>query len=96
MTLVPLTRRPASVVAEPLTTPLPRLSDVVHAVVATFGVSGWRLRFGPGGREVVVARLAEADAVARGLVGSVLGVPAEAVRIRITPDRATLDALRRS
>ncbi|WP_433784300.1 hypothetical protein ACQPX6_29265 [Actinomycetospora sp. CA-101289] len=91
-----MTRRPASVVAEPLTTPLPRLSDVVHAVVATFGVSGWRLRFGPSGREVVVARLAEADGAARRLVGSVLGVPAEAVRIRITPDRATLDALRRS
>ena len=95
MTLVPLTRRPARVVAEPLTTPLPRLADVVHAVTATFGSSGWTLRFGPAGREAVVARLADADGAARRLVGSVLGVPAEAVRIRITPDRATLDALRR-
>jgi hypothetical protein len=96
VTLVPLARRSARVVAEPLTTPLPRLSDVVHAVTATFGPSGWTLRFGPGGREVVVARLADADGAARRLVGSVLGVPAETVRIRITPDLATLVALRRS
>jgi len=95
VTLVPLTRRPSRAVAEPLTLPLPRLADVVHAVTATFGTSGWTLRFGPSGRSVVVARLAEADAAARRLVGSVLGVPAEAVRIRITPDRTTLEALRR-
>jgi hypothetical protein len=97
VTLVPLTPRSARFVAEPLTTPLPRLADVVHAVTATFGPSGWTLRFGPAGREAVVARLADADAdgAARRLVGSVLGVPAETVRIRITPDRATLDALRR-
>jgi hypothetical protein len=95
VTLVPLTRRSARTVAEPLTTPLPRLADVVHAVTATHRSSGWTLRFGPTGREVVVARLAEADIAARRLVGSVLGVPAEAVRVRITPDRATLEALRR-
>jgi hypothetical protein len=95
VTLVPLTRRPTRAVAEPLTTPLPRLTDVVHAVTARFGSSGWTLRFGPAGEQVVVARLAEADAAARRLVGGVLGVPAEAVRIRITPDRATLEALRR-
>lgn len=96
MTLVPLTRRPARVVAEPLTAPLPRLADVVHAVTATFGPSGWSLRFGPDGRQAVVARLADADGAARRLVGAVLGVPAETVRIRITPDLATLAALRRS
>ncbi|PVZ11111.1 hypothetical protein [Actinomycetospora cinnamomea] len=95
MTLVPLTRRPARGVAEPMTMPLPRLADVVHAVTARFGSSCWTLRFGPGGEQVVVARLAEADAAARRLVGRVLGVPADAVRIRITPDLATLEALRR-
>jgi hypothetical protein len=96
VTLVPLTRRPAHGVAEPLTTPLPRLSDVVHAVTATFGPSGWTLRFGPAGREAVVARLADADGAARRLVGSVLGAPAETVCVRITPDLATLTPLRRS
>jgi hypothetical protein len=95
VTLVPLTRRPARAVAEPLTMPLPRLADVVHAVTATHRSSGWTLRFGPSGHHVVVDRLADADAAARRLVGSVLGVPAAAVRIRITPERDTLAALRR-
>jgi ApbE superfamily uncharacterized protein (UPF0280 family) len=78
-----------------MTVPLPRLADVVHAVTATFGSTGWTLRFGPADQSVVVGRLADADAAARRLVGSVLGVPAAAVRIRITPDRATLAPLRR-
>jgi len=95
VTLVPSTRRPVRVVADPLTSRLPRLTDVVHAVTATFGASGWTLRFGPAGRQVVVDRLADADLAARRLVGSVLGVPADTVRIRITPDRATLEAPRR-
>jgi hypothetical protein len=96
VTLVPLTRRRAHAVAEPLTTPLPRLADVVHAVTATFASSGWTLRFGPSGQQVVVDRLAEADAAARRLVGAVLGLPEAAVRIRITPDGASLASLRRS
>jgi ApbE superfamily uncharacterized protein (UPF0280 family) len=78
-----------------MTVPLPRLADVVHAVTATFGSTGWTLRFGAADQSVVVGRLADADAAARRLVGSVLGVPAAAVRIRITPDRATLAPLRR-
>lgn len=94
MTLVPLTRR-SDRVAEPLTLPLPRLVDVVHPVTATFHATGWTLRFGPSDRSVVVDRLADADAAARKLVGAVLGVPAASVRIRITPDRATLAPLRR-
>ena len=73
MTLVPLTRRRTPVVAEPLTRPLPRLTDVVHAVTATFASGGWTLRFGPSGQQVVVDRLAEADAAARRLVGAVGG-----------------------
>jgi hypothetical protein len=96
VTLVPLTRRRAPVVAEPLTRPLPRLSDVVHAVTATFASGGWTLRFGPSGQQVVVDRLAEADAAARRLVGAVLGLPDAAVRVRITPDGASLASLRRS
>ncbi|MDD7940749.1 hypothetical protein PHK61_20195 [Actinomycetospora lutea] len=96
MTLVPLTRRPPRVAAEPLTMPMPRLTDVVHAVTATFGSTGWTLRFGPSGQQVVVDRLSEAHAAARRLVGAALGLPAAAVRIRITPDRATLAPLRRS
>ncbi|GAA4884426.1 hypothetical protein GCM10023203_40530 [Actinomycetospora straminea] len=95
MTLVPLTRRPARVVAEPLTAPLPRLADVVHAVTATFGSTGWTLRFGPSDQHVVVERLADAHPAARRLVGAVLGVPAAVVRVRITPDGATLAPLRR-
>jgi hypothetical protein len=95
VTLVPLTQRPASVVAEPLTMPLPRLADVVHAVTATHRSSGWTLRFGPSDQHVLVGRLADADAAARRLVASVLGVPAAAVRVRITPDQATLASLRR-
>ncbi|MFC5137105.1 hypothetical protein ACFPK1_02585 [Actinomycetospora rhizophila] len=91
-----MTRRPARVAAEPLTMPMPRLADVVHAVTATFGSAGWTLRFGPSGQQVVVDRLADAHAAARRLVGGVLGIPAAAVRIRITPDRATLAPLRRS
>ncbi|MHC1557998.1 hypothetical protein ACR9E3_03535 [Actinomycetospora sp. C-140] len=94
MTLVPLTRRPARV-AEPLTLPLPRLSDVVHPVTATFGSAGWTLRFGASGQQVVVDRLADAAGAARRLVASVLGVPAGSVRTRITPDRTTLTSLRR-
>jgi hypothetical protein len=94
VTLVPLTRRPARV-GEPLTLPMPRLADVVHPVTATFRSSGWTLRFGPSGQQVVVGRLADADAAARRLVSSVLGIPAAAVRFRITPDRATLAPLRR-
>lgn len=93
MTLVPLTRRSARVV-EPLTTRLPRLADV-HAVTATFGPTGWTLRFGPSGEHILVDRLAHAEPAARRLVSSVLGVPAASVRIRITPDRATLVSLRR-
>jgi hypothetical protein len=89
-----LTRR-ASRVADPLTLPLPRLADVVHPVTATFRPTGWTLRFGPSDQSVVVDRLADADAAARRLVASVLGIPAAAVRYRITPDHATLASLRR-
>lgn len=96
MTLVPLTCRAPRVVAEPLTMPMPRLADVVHAVTATFGSRGWTLRFGSSGQQVVVERLADAHAAARRLVGAALGIPAATVRIRITPDRATLAPLRRS
>jgi hypothetical protein len=96
VTLVPLTRRPVHAIGEPLTTPLPRLADVVHAVTATFASSGWTLRFGPCGQQVVVDRLAEADAAARRLVGAALGLPDTAVRIRITPDHDSLASLRRS
>lgn len=76
--------------------PMPRLTDVVHAVTATFGPGGWTLRFGPSGQHVVVDRLADAHAAARRLVGGALGIPAATVRTRITPDRATLTSLRRS
>lgn len=93
MTLVPLTVRP---VADPLTAPLPRLTDVMHAVTATFGAGGWTLRFGPSDHRSVVARLADADGAARRLVGTVLGLPPAAVRVRITPDRDTLSSLRRT
>jgi len=96
VTLVPLTRRRVRAIAEPLTTPLPRLADVVHAVTATFASSGWTLRFGPSGQQVVVGRLAEADAAARRLGGAALGLPDTAVRIRITPDHDSLASLRRS
>ncbi|WP_285651425.1 hypothetical protein [Actinomycetospora sp. NBRC 106375] len=89
-----MTRRPARV-AEPLTMPLPRLSDVVHPVTATFGSAGWTLRFGVSGQQVVVDRLADAAGAARRLVASVLGVPAASVRTRITPDRSTLTSPRR-
>ena len=75
--------------------PMPRLADVVHAVTATFGSRGWTLR-APGGQQVVVDRLADAHAAARRLVSATLGIPAATVRIRITPDRATLVPLRRS
>lgn len=94
MTLVPFTRRSARVV-DPLTAPRPRLDDVVHAVTATFDPAGWTLRFGPADQHVVVGRLADAEAAARRLVGTVLGVPAASVRVRITPDHATLASLRR-
>lgn len=103
MTLVPLTTRavpPGELgvrsVAEPRTAPLPRLADVVHAVTASFGTSGWTLRFGSSGHRSVVDRLSEADAAARRLVGTVLGLPPTALRVRITPDRATLTAVRRA
>ena len=89
MTLVPLTRRPARV-AEPVTLPLPRLTDVVHPVTATFGSAGWTLRFGTSGQQVVVERLADAVGAARRLVASTLGVPAASVRTRITPDDTSL------
>jgi hypothetical protein len=75
---------------------MPRLADVVHAVTATFGSTGWTLRFGPAGQHVVVDRLADAHTAARRLVGAALGIPSATVRIRITPDRATLAPLRRS
>ena len=94
MTLVPLTARAVTPLA-PVTVPLPRLTEIVHAVTATFGSRGWTLRFGPSGQHVVVDRLADADSAARTLVGSVLGVPAAALRVRITPDRETVAALRR-
>ncbi len=95
MTIVPLTVRPVEVLPGPVTGPLPRVTDLVHGVTATFSGSGWTLRFGPGDDRAVVARLAGADAAARGLVATCLGVPAADVRIRIVPDAGELAALRR-
>ncbi len=102
MTLVPLTVRPdprtvraVRAVADPLTAPLPRLTDVVHAVTATFGATGWTLRFAPSGHQAVVERLVDADVAARRLVGSALGLSPASVRVRIAPDDETLVAVRR-
>lgn len=75
---------------------MPRLTDVVHSVTATFDPAGWTLRFGSAGPPVVVRRLAEADATARALVAACLGLPAGALRVRIVPDRDSVVALRRS
>jgi hypothetical protein len=98
VTLVPLTVRPdprTRSAALAMSDPLPRLSDSVHAVTATFATAGWTLRFGPSGHQTLVARLADADGAARRLVGAALGLPPASVRVRIAPDAQTLSAVRR-